>query len=616
MDLHSVIAKAAAAHAAGDLNAAVRFCREVLAGHPRNADATHLLGLIARRSGDMAHAETLIRASIDYSPSRAEFRSNLGNLLRATGRAAAARQEYERALAIDPSHRNARLALVRVLNEAGEGTRAASDARQLIAANPGDFEAWSALGVAQRSLEDTAGAETSLKQALALRPDYAAAHHNLGALLASLGRPEEALTELERAAGLGLGGPELKLNRARVFIDLARFDEADAALRAMVRESPLDREAQLELAKLRHMRRDPDYTRALREAAATTRDAGLWALLGDVLRRGGQLEESLAVIEAIAQSIGWSPSLGAAHAVVLQEMGRIDEALAQIRRSHAARPEDRVIVENLVSILLQVGEGALAGKLAAQQRVRFPYDQRWLAYEATAARLTGSDLYQRLFDYDRFVRMYELDPPDGFESTAAFNAELALRLATRHELDAHPLDQSLRFGTQTSRSLLTDPDPVIRAFIDQARRVVERYRREIGHDGEHPFLSRNAGNASFSGCWSVRLHRNGFHVSHIHPKGWISSAYYVEVPPEAANPERRAGWLAFGAPRMPVPGMGPAMQIEPRPGHLVLFPSYMWHGTNPILESNPRMTIAFDVVTDVSPVDGRIFAGRPGGAPR
>jgi hypothetical protein len=35
--------------------------------------------------------------------------------------------------------------------------------------------------------------------------------------------------------------------------------------------------------------------------------------------------------------------------------------------------------------------------------------------------------------------------------------------------------------------------------------------------------------------------------------------------------------------------------VEPEVGRLVLFPSYMWHGTVPFSGDDHRMTIAFDV---------------------
>jgi hypothetical protein len=36
--------------------------------------------------------------------------------------------------------------------------------------------------------------------------------------------------------------------------------------------------------------------------------------------------------------------------------------------------------------------------------------------------------------------------------------------------------------------------------------------------------------------------------------------------------------------------------IQSRPGTLVLFPSYLWHGTIPFHAEQTRTTIAFDVV--------------------
>jgi hypothetical protein len=36
--------------------------------------------------------------------------------------------------------------------------------------------------------------------------------------------------------------------------------------------------------------------------------------------------------------------------------------------------------------------------------------------------------------------------------------------------------------------------------------------------------------------------------------------------------------------------------IKPEPGRLVLFPSYMWHGTAPFSGDAERLTIAFDLL--------------------
>jgi len=97
------------------------------------------------------------------------------------------------------------------------------------------------------------------------------------------------------------------------------------------------------------------------------------------------------------------------------------------------------------------------------------------------------------------------------------------------------------------------------------------------------------------------LRREGYHVNHVHPQGWISSAYYVSVPAEVEDETERSGWIKFGEPRFPVPGADAERYVKPRAGRLVLFPSYMWHGTMPIHGDEARMTIAFDAVPEDEP---------------
>jgi uncharacterized protein (TIGR02466 family) len=169
-------------------------------------------------------------------------------------------------------------------------------------------------------------------------------------------------------------------------------------------------------------------------------------------------------------------------------------------------------------------------------------------------------------------------------------------IEARHAQRHHPLDQSLRFGTQTSRGLLDDDEPLVVAFRRALEGPIADYQAAIGRDASHPLLARNVAPARLVGCWSIRLRRGGHHVNHIHPEGWISSAYYLAVPPEVEDPVARSGWIKFGEPRFPMPGGDPLRFVQPRVGRLVLFPSYLWHGTTPISGGEPRMTIAFDAV--------------------
>jgi hypothetical protein len=79
----------------------------------------------------------------------------------------------------------------------------------------------------------------------------------------------------------------------------------------------------------------------------------------------------------------------------------------------------------------------------------------------------------------------------------------------------------------------------------------------------------------------------------------MSSAFYVSLPPamqadtENATP---AGCLQLGQPLAELGlDLPPRRVLQPRPGVLALFPSYVWHGTVPFEDREPRLTIAFDM---------------------
>jgi hypothetical protein len=169
-------------------------------------------------------------------------------------------------------------------------------------------------------------------------------------------------------------------------------------------------------------------------------------------------------------------------------------------------------------------------------------------------------------------------------------------LAARHRSPTLPVDESLRHGSRTTRSLLTDPDAVIQAILKAFEAPLADYCRALGTDAGHPVSARNVGGARLADAWSVQLGNRGYHVNHFHRAGWITSAYYVTTPDEVKDVDRMPGWIRFGEPRFAVPGANAERFIQPVPGRLVLFPACMWHGTNAIDGPGPRTTISFDAM--------------------
>jgi hypothetical protein len=79
--------------------------------------------------------------------------------------------------------------------------------------------------------------------------------------------------------------------------------------------------------------------------------------------------------------------------------------------------------------------------------------------------------------------------------------------------------------------------------------------------------------------------------------GWLSSALYIALPPDLGGADH-AGWLTLGEPQAELGiDLPPRRVIEPKPGRLALFPSWMWHGTRPFGQGE-RITVAFDVARD------------------
>ena len=58
------------------------------------------------------------------------------------------------------------------------------------------------------------------------------------------------------------------------------------------------------------------------------------------------------------------------------------------------------------------------------------------------------------------------------------------------------------------------------------------------------------------------------------------------------NSSDQAGWIRFGVPPF-LKSLEPSESIEPKAGLVVLFPSYMWHGTLPTPDR--RITLPFDL---------------------
>ena len=124
-------------HEGGDVAGAERAYRAMLRADPRDADAIHLLGLIAHQRGDHAGAIAQIGAAIALKADKPVYHYNLGNALLALARPEAAMASFRAAINLDPAHVAASLNLGNCLEAGNRWSEAAEIYSALLNAQAG-----------------------------------------------------------------------------------------------------------------------------------------------------------------------------------------------------------------------------------------------------------------------------------------------------------------------------------------------------------------------------------------------------------------------------------------------------------------------------------------------
>lgn len=589
----------------GDHAGAEAAYRRALSQQPEDAAALQLLGGLLRRQGDLVQAEALLRRSLAADRRQPHVWNNLGNLLHATGKSAEALACFDQALAqaAPAPYADAHYNRARVLHALLRLPEAAASLNQALALSP---QPTVALLQLHAQIEGESGFVTSalatLDKALRLAPDKVALLHNRAVLLQRSHRHVEALAVHERAAALGLDNADSHYNRGNTLQSLGRHADAQAAYRRALEHDRGHALTLFDLARLRWRLGEPEFDAELRSAVAADPSSPLLpGIHAHLLWRAERHADAASAYRLALRSMPGVAGLLDGLGRSLVRLGDFEAGLQAHRDAVAAAPNDAELRSNHAASLLVAGQPQAALAEAEAACAQSPEHQQAQAMRVLAWRLLGDPRADAVCDVQRFVQVFDLTPPPGFADMASFNAVLAQELRALHGDRQAPIDQTLRGGTQTLGDIFEQGHPLVDALKVRIGEAVDRYVNALPQDTAHPFLGRHSmGGWRYTDSWSSRLWQQGFHTDHVHPHGWISSAYYVAVPDGVAEHLQHEGWLQFGRPDLPLPGLSRDTLIQrlvaPQPGRLVLFPSMLWHGTVPFSATGERLTIAFDVV--------------------
>jgi len=203
-----------ACHQAGRFEEAEAVYQAVLSEEPANAEALHLLGLLASHQGRQELAVERIREAIALNPLEPFYHNNLGNVLQALGRFSEAVVCYQDALRLAPDYVEAHSNLGPALDALGRHLEAVAACQEAVRLKPDYTEAYMNLGNALAKLGRHEEAEAAYRRAIRLRPLYPEAHSNLGNAVLEQGRLEEAAQCYEQALRQEPGHPLAHWNRA------------------------------------------------------------------------------------------------------------------------------------------------------------------------------------------------------------------------------------------------------------------------------------------------------------------------------------------------------------------------------------------------------------------
>jgi tetratricopeptide (TPR) repeat protein len=586
---------------AGRLSEAETSLKAALSLAPQNSDALQLLGMLEKARGRNNLAISYLQQSLKILPEQPHVLNNLANLL-AQADPNEAERLYRAAIGIKADYADAlaNLAGLLIKSEDASRVREALDlCKTALAASPNHLLALDTASLTAIRAGDRQLATSFARRATAIAPNRPVAWHRLGEALMSSELYDQASQAYAKALHF-----DARLDASwagysacmRHLQDTAKAEEA--AIRA-IELNPSNLAAHDILNGLlwtsgRHAAHLGSYRNSI---ALAPNDTGLkLAMAGELFRRG-EYDEAQDMVQACLQA---NPDMAQTHELagrLAAQQRDFDQAVHHLSKAQQLKPESVSTLNYLCDVFLRMGayEKALGSAQTAVER--FPDHQDGLARLALTYKMLGDTRYAWLYDYDRLVSTIDLVAPNT-QSTQAFFADLAAYLQTQHTARVQPLDQTLRHGTQTFGQLLThDRHPLIVTLAQMLEDAANTYSAALPSDDQHPFLRRNTGSIAFSGSWSARLGKGGFHSNHIHPQGWLSSACYIALPAETSDPAQKAGWLKLGQSNLDLGGTDvPDRLIEPAVARLVLFPSYMWHGTTPFTAGQERLTVAFDAL--------------------
>lgn len=315
----------------------------------------------------------------------------------------------------------------------------------------------------------------------------------------------------------------------------------------------------------------------------------------DKLSKSKQTQHALHIIDLHWDDIMHLDAAWVLRSRALREVGENEMAM-KLAKFKTSPSEEFLLEQSIVDI--QLGHYEQAQKRIFKILKNDPANRLAMAYNYVCMRLLKPMAEELYLIHTHLIKSFKLPVPMGYDSIADFCNEFAAYLSSLHTSTSQPLEQSIESGTQSRGNLFGRPHRLVRLLEESIMKCVVEYNNAFKSLGKTPFGFTPASSMKFATSWSVKLNSRGYHRNHVHPMGWLSSACYIALPNEIGDSSFN-GYLEFGLPDCVLPtALKPAKLLKPEVGTLVLFPSFIWHGTRPFDSVQSRLTVSCDIESE------------------
>jgi tetratricopeptide (TPR) repeat protein len=243
MNTYKDISRAVRYHQTGQLEQAEIICRKILASHPDQPDALHLLGVIAHQTGNHRVSLSLITKAIQKNPENPQYFCSIGDVLNDNNQITDAISSYRKALHLKPDMAEAHYNIGNSYHRLSRYEEAIRCYQKALELKPDLVEAYYNLANTFMDQGDLDAAVSHYQRALVLEPAFANAHFNLGIAYFEHGQWDQALAAYQKALTFKPDWAEIYYNMGLAHYMQKKLDRAVACYQKAIELKPVFPEA-------------------------------------------------------------------------------------------------------------------------------------------------------------------------------------------------------------------------------------------------------------------------------------------------------------------------------------------------------------------------------------